>query len=165
MKSILIRYSFALLVGLSSGLFSLFFLPITFYVSYFLLQIFYDVQIYGMSVQFAEVSFSFIPACAATLAYVLLLELLLLTRGISFLQGLKMFFLGSIFIFSLNIVRILVLIFVYINYGNNYFDAVHILFWHLVSTIFVAGVWILLVEKYKVKTIPIWSDVQEIVKK
>src|SRR3989338_5867820 len=80
-------------------------------------------------------------------------------------DGLQLLFLGSAFIFSLNILRIFFLVFIYLKYGENYFDAVHILFWHLISSIFVAFVWIFLVELYTIKSIPLWSDIQEIVKK
>ncbi|HIH15004.1 MAG: hypothetical protein QT08_C0003G0011 [archaeon GW2011_AR17] len=165
MRSLFFRYSFALLVAFSSSLFSFFLLPLTFFSSSFLLALFYDVQRDGLQLLFSGITFSFIPACAATLAYVLLLEFILLTRGISFFTGMKMFFLGSAFIFSLNILRIFFLVFIYLKYGENYFDAVHILFWHLISSIFVAFVWIFLVELYTIKSIPLWSDIQEIVKK
>src|SRR3989344_2734294 len=138
MRSLFFRYSFALLVAFSSSLFSFFLLPLTFFSSSFLLALFYDVQRDGLQLLFS---------------------------GITFFTGMKMFFLGSAFIFSLNILRIFFLVFIYLKYGENYFDAVHILFWHLISSIFVAFVWIFLVELYTIKSIPLWSDIQEIVKK
>jgi len=164
MKSILVRYSLGLLVVLGSGFFSFLFLPLTLYTSYFLLKIFTDVQLVGSTLSLASGSFAFISACAASLAYVLLLLLLLFTRGISFVQGAKMFLFGGSMIFLLNIFRILFLIGIYVNYGKNYFDLVHIFFWHFVSTIFVAGVWIFLVERYKIRAIPLVSDIRELLR-
>ena len=165
MKSILFRYSHALLVALSSSVFSYFFLPLTLYTSYFLLDIFYSPVILQESIFLSDIEFVFIPACAAILAYMLLLELLLLTRGISFSKGVRMFLIGSAAIFSLNILRVCFLIFVYLEYGKNYFDALHILFWNIVSVFFVVVVWIFLVEYYKIKNIPVWSDIQELLRK
>lgn len=165
MKSLFIRYSIALLVAAGSGLFSFLFLPLTFFFSVLLLGLFYSFTVNGMTVFFEQVTFTFIPACAATLAYIFLLELILLTRGISFFQGVKLFLIGGAMIFFLNITRIIFLVFLYVEFGKNYFDLVHLFFWHFVSTVFVAVVWIFLVEKYKLKSIPIWSDVKEILKK
>lgn len=165
MKSILIRYSFALLVALSSGVFSFFLLPATLYTVYFFLGFFYDPLLIEGNIQLSEVLFVFIPACAATLAYILLLELLLLTRGVSFRKGLEMFLFGAALIFILNIFRIFFLIFVYVEYGKNYFDIIHIFFWQFVSVFFFFAVWIFLVERYHIKNIPVWSDVREILKK
>ena len=75
-----------------------------------------------------------------------------------------MFFIGAAAIFFMNIARIVILVFVYLNFGKNYFDLVHIVFWHVVSTIFVAAVWIALVEWYKIKQIPVYSDIKEILR-
>ncbi len=164
MKSILIRYSLALLAILGFGAFSFVLLPLTLYTSFFLLKIFTEVSLAGNTITVSSVPFTFIPACAATIAYLLLLTLILFTRGISLQKGMKMFFLGAIMIFCLNILRITLLILIYINYGKNYFDAIHIVFWHFVSSIFVAGVWIFLIEYYKIQNIPIVSDIKEMLK-
>ena len=162
MKSIFIRYSLALLVALSSSIFSFFLLPLTMYTTYFLLRLFSSVQMIEGALQFGEVRFLFIPACAATLAYILLLECILLTRGISFQKALKMFFCGALAVFFMNVLRILLLIWVYVEYGKNYFDVLHILFWQFVSVFFVVAVWIALVEYFHIKAIPMWSDVKDI---
>ena len=165
MKSILIRYSFVLIVALSSNLFTFLLLPLNLYTISFLLNFFYSPEIIEGNIQLAGISFVFIPACAAILAYMLLLELLLLTRGITFRKGLQMFFLGATLIFALNIFRIFFLILIYLEYGKNYFDAVHLFFWQFVSVFFVIGVWIFLVEFYKIRSIPLISDIKEILKK
>lgn len=164
MKTVYIRYLAALIVALSYNLFSMLLSPLTVFVSASFLPLFYDTIQVGNTITIHAVPFVFIPACTATLAYIFLAELLLVTRGISFYMGSRMFLLGCLGIFVMNIARIIFLITLYFSFGENYFDAVHIFFWQVVSTVFVAVIWILLVERYKIKTIPIYSDMKELLK-
>lgn len=164
MKIVYIRYLAALVIAISYNLFSLLLSPLTVFVSASFLQLFYDIIQVGNTITINAVPFVFIPACTATLAYILLAELLLVTRGISFSVGARMFLLGSLGIFIMNIARIIFLIMLYFSFGENYFDAVHIFFWQAVSTVFVAVIWIILVERYKIKTIPIYDDMKELLK-
>ena len=165
MKEIIIRYLLVLIVVFLSGTFSFLLLPLTLYTSYFLLQLFLPVTVLGNVLTISTFSFTFVDACAATLAYVLLIVLILLTRDISFPQGLKMFLLGAASIFLLNILRIIFLVYLYVDFGKDYFAFAHLFLWHVVSTIFVAVVWILLVEYYHIESIPIVSEIKEILKK
>jgi exosortase/archaeosortase family protein len=75
-----------------------------------------------------------------------------------------MFFIGSAAIFTMNLLRILTLILVYLNLGKNYFDSLHLLMWHLVSTLFVVLVWIFLTSNFRVKNIPLLSDIRWLLK-
>ncbi len=165
MKEIIIRYTCALITVLSISLFTIILLPLTLYASYVLSLPFLSVSLSENTLIFDSGMFTFIPACAATLAYVLLLFLIFLTSEISFAKGIKMFFLGSAIIFIMNLIRILFLIYLYINFGGNYFESIHLILWHFVSTIFVAGVWIFLVEFYEIKSIPIVSDIKIIIRR
>lgn len=116
------------------------------------------------SIIFQDVTFSFIPACTAATAYLIITELILLTRGVSFKNILKFLYISYLSIFTMNILRILVLIYIYLNYGKNYFDAFHLVFWHILSTIFVALVWIFLVEHFNIRGVPIYSDIKHLLK-
>jgi len=164
MKSIFLRYGSALILAVLYPLFYVIFSPLTLGSTYLLLQTVYEVSLSGTTITIDSASFIFIPACSAAIAYLLLAELLLVTRDITLQQGLRMFFIGAAAIFFMNIARIVILVFVYLNFGKNYFDLVHIVFWHVVSTIFVAAVWIALVEWYKIKQIPVYSDIKEILR-
>jgi len=164
MKWILLRYLLASILPFLSGLFALVLVPLTALTAFLLLSIVYPVRIDGPVLSIASAQFSIISACAATLAYILLAELILLTGGISFSQGLRMFCIGALLIFSMNIVRVVLLIALYMEYGKNTFDTVHILFWHLVSTFFVAAVWIFIVEWYKIRTFPVLSDIKHVLR-
>ena len=104
----------------------------------------------------------FIEACAATLAYILLGILILLTYGISLKKGIKLFLIGSLLIFIANLIRIEVLIYILVNYGIDYFNTLHLFIWKIVSSVYVALVWIFLCYKYKIKGIPVYSDIKRI---
>ena len=164
-KTLSLRYGCALLVALLYPFFSFVLSPLTVYASFYLLSLFYDASLSGNILVINNVSFVFIAACTAALAHVLLAELIFVTKGISFAMGMRLFILGSVTIFLMNLVRILLLVAVYFTFGENYFDAVHIFFWQFVSTIFVALVWIVLVEVYKIKTIPLYSDIRTVLQK
>ena len=162
MKSIFLRYSLAFIVALLSSYLLFVLLPVTLYSTYYLLQIFIEPYLVNSTIIINEASFTIIPACTALLAYILLLELILLTRNLPFKLSLKIFLQGALLIFFMNLLRILLLIFIYLYFSKNYFDTIHLVFWHFISTIFVAFVWILLVEKYKIKSIPIYSDIKSL---
>ena len=60
------------------------------------------------------------------------------------------------------LLRIVVLILVLYYAGQNWFDLIHLVFWRFVAGFYVALVWIFLVNKFKVKSIPVYSDVKEL---
>lgn len=119
----------------------------------------------GNSLIINERNLSFIPACIGASAYYLLALLILLTKDIRFKQGLYLFFLGIFLIFIMNIIRIDVLIIILLKFGVNWFDKLHVLFWEFFSSIYVALVWIFLIYKFKIKTIPAYSDILALIKK
>lgn len=160
MKNIFIRYTLALIAVLLSNFLLLLLIPITLYGGYFLLKIFYNVSIIENAIIVSDYSFSIISACTALIAYILLTVLILTTRKITLKERIKLFFIGSLGIYLMNILRIFILIAIYLEYGKNYFEAVHLVFWHLVSTLIVALIWIVLVEYYKIKSIPVYSDIK-----
>lgn len=100
----------------------------------------------------------FVKACVATSAYYLLALLILTTKGISLKKSIKMFIIGSLLIYLMNVLRITLLILVVINLGVDWFDTIHMTFWLIISSIYVFLVWIFLTRAYKIKTIPIYSD-------
>ncbi len=159
MKSIFFRYSLAFFIVLFSSLFLTILTPLTIYSSYFLLKIFYNPIIQNQTLIIQSYSFNIITACTALIAFILLSELILLTRNINFKIRIKLFFIGFLLIFLMNILRIIILILVYINFGQDDFNTIHLIYWHIISTVFVAVVWIFLVEYYKIKSIPLWDDI------
>lgn len=104
------------------------------------------------------VAVEFIRACIAPSAYVLLIVLLLLTPGLSFKTFFAAMLSGVALLLVLNVVRIFVLIELLVVKGVNYFQAVHLLFWMLLSSVAVALVWIFLVHRFTIRQIPVYDD-------
>lgn len=129
-------------------------------LSNIILNLFYTSKIIGNSIYVQDKIINFIPACIALTAYYLLFLLIVLTKDIKLKVSIKMFLLGSLSIFVLNLIRIELLIFLLIKNNYNLFEQIHMIFWNFVSGLYVALVWIFLVTKYKIKTIPIYSDIK-----
>ena len=106
-----------------------------------------------------DIKLNFISACIATTAYQLLAILILLTKELSFKKMLKIFVVGSLMILIINVLRILLLSSVYLNYGFGAFKSLHIFLWKGVASIMVFIVWILLIKIFKITAIPIYSDI------
>ena len=159
------RWLSALLFALFYPIFYVVFSPLTLWVSYGLLRLFTDVTLEGTTILAENTTLVFVPACTAASAYLLLALLILLTRGISWRQGVLIFLVGSLLIFAANIIRIQVLFYLLFNVGKNYFDTLHLLIWKVLSSVYVAGVWIFLTWKYKIRETPVVSDFQYILRK
>ncbi|MFH0906024.1 MAG: hypothetical protein V1824_01655, partial [archaeon] len=77
----------------------------------------------------------------------------------------KMLSLGYLLILLTNIIRITILLLILINFGSNLFETVHILFWRIMATLLVVLIWIFLIKKYKIRTIPLYSDLRYLISK
>jgi len=159
-KDILIRILLAvLLLAIPVNVFYLLFSKATLFGSltvFYLLE--YPIKIDGNILSLGGRSLEFIPACVATSAYYLLALLVLLTKDIRLKDRIYIFISGSILILLMNIIRIDILIYLLIGFGKNWFENFHIIFWHFVSSIYVAAVWIFLTYKFRIKSVPIYSD-------
>lgn len=147
-----------ILFGISLSLFYKIFLPLTLWPVYFLLRIFYDVFITGNILSVVGIKIELINACIAGSAYYLLLVLNLTTN-----MKARQRFYSIIFSFSsfliLNILRIFFLSILYIK-NFVFFDITHKLFWYALSVLFVVGIWFLTVKLFKIKNIPVYSDIK-----
>ena len=152
-----------LLCFIPISLFYLILTPLTLYGSYLLLWL-YNPSIYGTNLIVGDQLFEFVNACIAAAAYLLLLILILLTKDVGFYDRIKMFLFGSLLIYILNIVRIAVLVILSVSFNTELFEIIHTIFWKFLSGIYVAGVWILLVYLFKIKSIPVYSDLRYLYK-
>lgn len=118
----------------------------------------YTFQVDGYTLFVNDMSLEFVPACVATSAYYLLALLVLLTKDVRLKVRFYLFFLGAFLIFLANSARVDILLYILVRFGENWFDRIHIFFWHFVSSVYVAVVWIFLVYKLKVKAVPVYSD-------
>lgn len=152
------RYFAVLLLGLGN-LYILYkiFTPITIYTLKAILSIFSNPILKDNIIQLGCTKVEIIPACIAGAAFYLLLILLLTTSDIKPITRLKAGLTALLIFFILNILRILFLTTIT---NKPYFEAIHWIFWHLMSTIFVIVTWIIIVKLYKIESIPIYSDLK-----
>lgn len=157
---ILIRYLFLVIAGVSISLFYRIFLPLTIYPVYFLLDIIYNVSISGNMLMIGDAKIEIINACVAGSAYYLLL-ILNLTTGMKAKQRIYSLFFSFFTLLVLNILRIVILSVLYTE-NFVFFDITHKLFWYALSVLFVVGIWFLAVRIFRIKNIPIYSDMKEL---
>ena len=153
-----IRYLIILLLGIGNlYLFYKILTPATIYAASAILRIFTNPRIFGNMILMKQAAIEIIPACVAGSAFYLLFILLMATPDIKIKKRLLILVTSFIILFLLNIFRILLLIPLA---STQYFDAIHWIFWNLISTIFVVAIWISMVKLFNIKRIPIYSDVK-----
>jgi len=159
-----LRYLILLvLAAFNLAIFYIILAPLTIYPFSWLLGIFYEVSITGNIVQFNGFSANIISSCVAGSAYYLLL-ILNLTTPMSIRKRLKsIIFLFTTFL-GLNIIRILVFALL-LSSGYAYFDLTHKMTWYLGSTLFVLLIWLANIKIYRIKNIPVYTDIKRIMRK
>ena len=160
--NIYVRYLILILVGLPNlWLFYLVFSPLTIYPVYFLLNLFFDATLSGNLILLNKTfPIEIIDACVAGSAYYLLL-ILNLAIPMEIKKRTKMLLASFSGLLGLNILRIFFLSALFAS-GNSSFDITHKLFWFLGSTIFVVGIWFAGIKIFKIKEIPIYSDLKNL---
>lgn len=163
-QKLIIRLSLALFLGLFWKIYYIIFKPLTLFLSFTGLKTFDNSAFIIDNVIFTNTHhLTFIDACVAASAYLLLTFLILVTKDIRFWKRIALFVYGSLLILSFNIIRIYILFYSLFNYDYTLFIAIHLLIWRFLSTIFVFLVWIYLTQKLQVKTIPIYSDLKYLI--
>ena len=157
------RYLLILLLGLGDlWIFYTLFKPATIHTLVSILRIFSgEVVLVGGRILFESILIEIIPACVAGAAYYLLFILVFSTPNIKIKRRLGILLLTSLAFFILNILRLLIL--ALIN-KSAYFETVHLLFWYALSTIFVVLIWVFSVKFFKIKDIPIYTDVRTLIR-
>jgi len=147
-----------MLIGLK--LFYFIFSVVTIYPVYFLLGLFYEaILIDGFIIFMSGIKIELIGPCIAGSAYSLLLILNLATPNIKIRKRLKVLFLSFLALLILNIIRIFILSILVVK-SMFYFNLVHMLFWYILSVVFVITIWFYLVKRFKIKKIPFYSDLK-----
>jgi exosortase/archaeosortase family protein len=160
-----IRYAILLLVAIPNFyLFYLIFTPLTVYGVFLLLKIFFDTALLGNILLIGEIPIKIIGACVAGAAYYLLLVLNLSTPGMKTNKRIKLVFQSFLLLYLFNVLRIFFLSLLIIN-NSTFFDITHQIFWYLISTFFVVGIWFYQVKRNRIKEIPFYSDFYSLYKK
>ncbi|MAG78922.1 hypothetical protein CMI40_00925 [Candidatus Pacearchaeota archaeon] len=158
--NLFIRYFILILISIPNlWIFYFIFTPLTIYPVYLLFNLFFDATLSGNIINIGIFSIELIDACIAGSAYYLLLILNLSTPKIKIRKRIKMILLSFIFLLIINILRIFLLGSAFVS-GYPWFDATHKLLWYLGSTLFVIGIWFIEVKLFKIKEIPIYSDIK-----
>ena len=159
------RLFLAIGLALFRDVFYLIFSPLTLHWSYLFFKLFMpEAVLIGTKISTIMNTFSFVPACTAASAYLLLTLLILLTKDLTWMKRIEMFIMGSLAILAFNLFRIELLLWFFFKFEGAY-PVMHLLFWKFLSTIFVFILWIALIKYFKVKSIPIYSDLKFILSK
>lgn len=166
-------YTFKLIIRLILSFMSIIFYriyyiifgPLTLNISAYIISLFTKVIVSENMLYIGEFSFRFIDACVAASAYILITLLVLLTKGIKLKTRLKMLGLGYLLFLGFNILRIELLFLILLLFGHNVFNTLHVMIWLFFSTLVVFFIWIFLIKFFKIKNIPIYSDIQYLVSK
>ena len=163
---ILIRYMILIIVALPNlWLFYFILTPLTIYPIYFSLSLFFETSLNQTLITIQNCfEIEIINACIAGAAYYFLLILNLSVPKIKLKKRVKMILLSFAALLILNILRIALLSFMFVS-GSQLLDITHKLFWYLISTVFVVGIWFAEVKLFKIKEIPFYSDVKFLLKK
>lgn len=161
-----IRVTIALALGIFFNMFYNIFSPLTVFLSKITLTAI-GLNVIASSKDLLivnDIPLRFVSSCTAASAYYLLALLVLLTKGISWKKMVLMFITGSMLVLMINITRINILAYILTKFGADWFEYFHLFFWKVVSTAFVAVTWVFLIKTFKVKEIPVYSDIKYIIK-
>ncbi len=184
-NSLLIRYFILLILGIGS-LFLIYLIvtPLTIYPVYFLLNLQHGATLQSSSISrvceiatslqsefistiacidttihFKKYYATLVPACLAGAGFYLLL-ILNLTTQMNLKKRLKsILFLIFSFLF-INIIRIIIFANIYASKGFDIFNIAHRTTWYFGSTILVALIWFSNILIFKIKEIPIYSEIK-----
>jgi exosortase/archaeosortase family protein len=156
---VLIVLGFALVYG---RLFEIIFTPLTYWPVIGILNLFYEnvASLPGQVISYANVYARIIPACVAGAAYYLLLILNLTTPMKAIKRLWSILFLMVVFLIF-NIFRIVIFAGIAAG-GGNYFDVAHMMMWYFGSTIMVVIIWFLNVGLFKIRSIPVYTDMKSL---
>jgi len=155
---LILRYLLVLILGLGN----LFILqkiltPLTIHATNIILGIFTNTTLIINTIYTSFLIIEIAPSCVATSAFYLLLFMLLSTSNMTLKTRFSAALTAFTILFILNIARILILI----PIGTTpYFATTHWIFWHLISTLFVVATWFTTTKLYKIKSVPIYSDIK-----
>lgn len=159
-SNVLIRYLLIIVVALFNlWLFYTIFAPLTIYPSYYIIKLFSNVSLSGNVFFINGQTIELTSACIAGAAYYLLFIFNMSVPFIKIKQRIIMILSSFLALLILNISRIVILTMIFIS-GSSLFDLAHLIFWYVLSTIFVVGIWLVEIKIFKIKEIPIYSDIK-----
>lgn len=133
--------------------------PITIHSTNIIIRLFVPTVLSGDIIHFGHSTIEIAPPCVAGAAFFLLIALLLSIPDVKIRTRLYAIATAILSLLFINIMRILILA----PLTNvKYFEIIHWVFWNVLSTIFVVGIYLAVVKYYKIKNIPVYSDLKYI---
>lgn len=166
-KNIFLRYFIIVLIAIPNlFIFYFIFTPATIYPVFGLFKVFFkEVLLIDRTFQISNKFFiEIINACIAGSAYYLLFILNFSIPKIKIKKRIKMLLFSFGFLLILNILRIFIFSLLFIYSSQNFFNITHKLFWYFGTTIFIVLIWFIEVKAFKIKGIPIYSDIKLLIK-
>lgn len=164
-RGLLLRYSILLILAFPDlWLFYALFTPLTIAPSYYLINIFFPSQLSGNMIISKYGVIELIDACIAGSAYYLLLILNLTTPFIKLGTRIKAIAYSFTAFLVTNILRIFLFSALFFL-GYELFDTAHLIVWYGVSTLLVFFIWISEIKIFKIKAIPVYTDIKSILKR
>ncbi len=111
---------------------------------------------------FGVASLKIVKYCVTASAYYSWTLLILLTKDITFLKSLLLYAIGVVLIYAMNQIRIIVLVFALLK-NPDAFAQLHFVLWFVLSIGYVAAMWLVFSWVFKVKSIPVYSDMKYLV--
>lgn len=162
LQSIIFRYALIILAGLGNlYIFYKILTPLTIKAVSSILATQGQVFVKGTSIITEQITILLVPACIAGAAFYLLFILIFSTPNIKPIKRIQILVFSFVALFILNLARIILLFSIF---DQTYFAVVHWIFWHLISTVFVVGIWLFIVKINKIKSVPIYSDLKYLLK-
>lgn len=159
--SIVLRYLIMIAIALPGlWIFYAVFTPLTVYPVYSVIKLFLPTTLAGTTLLInGRIPIELVAACIAGSAYYLLFIFNITIPGIKLEKRVGMILLSFFVFLMLNIIRIISLIFLYVS-GSSLFYPIHEIFWYVLSTVFVVGIWFAEVKLYRIREIPVYSDIK-----
>ncbi len=163
-----LRYIILLVLILSVKIIYFIATPLTVYPVIFILKFFVNVSLIMSGLDPLLIlgnitRISIVQACIAGSAY-LLLFILNLSVTMPIKKRIFSIILSIVILLAFNILRIVFFSLLY-HYRVPFVNFTHMLFWYVISTIFVIGLWFLNVKIFKIKEIPVYSDIKYVYNK
>jgi exosortase/archaeosortase family protein len=159
-----LRYLILVLVAIPNlYIFYKIFTPLTIYPIYFFFKIFFETTLSGTTIFVKHFSIQIISSCVAGSAYYLLFVLNLSVPNIKFSKRIKMISFAFATFLIVNLIRIIILSF--LSFSNmELFDITHNITWYMLSVLLVVGIWFVEVKTFKIKEIPFYTDIKNVLK-
>ncbi len=170
--SLIIRITLAILLLIiplgifKVNLFQLIFQPLTLKIVYALLRVANIEAVvgsYGVRHAidiFGEYTLNIVKYCVTASAYYLYTLLAILVYDVSILKRIKLIIYGYLAIFAMNIVRILILIAMLVENGQENFQSAHDLLGAILAIFYVIIIWIVFSVAMGIKNMPIVTDLK-----